>query len=61
MNMEMSTICSANADLRTDIQRMVDDRRRMIEEYNQLINAMQQAMDESRQLTSECSDSYANR
>lgn len=59
--MEMSTICSDNADLRLDIKRMLDSRRVMIEEYNQLIIATQRAVNESRQLTSECSDSYANR
>ena len=59
--MEMSTICSDNTDLRLDIKRMLDSRRVMIEEYNQLIIATQRAVNESRQLTSECSDSYANR
>ena len=61
MNMEMSTICSANTHLRTDIKRMLNTRRMMIEEYDQLIIDMQQAINESRQLTSECSDSFANR
>lgn len=61
MNLELSKICGDNAELRTDIQHMLDKRRKMIEEYNQLRLAMQNATDESRQLASECSDSYANR
>ena len=61
MNLELSKICADNAELRTDIQHMLDKRRKMIEEYNQLRLAMQNATDESRQLASECSDSYANR
>lgn len=54
-------MCSTNADLRTDIKRLLHSRHIMIEEYNQLIVNMQQAINESRQLTSECSESYANR
>ena len=50
-----------NAELRTDIKRMLTERRDMIEEYNRLHLAMQSTTDESRQLTSECSESFANR
>ena len=61
MNLELSEMCANNAELRTDIQHMLEKRRKMIEEYNQLRLSMQNATDESRQLASECSDSYANR
>ncbi|CAF0724966.1 unnamed protein product [Rotaria sp. Silwood1] len=61
MNLELSKICANNAELRTDIKHMLDKRREMIEEYNRLRIAMQNATDESRQLTSECSESFANR
>jgi predicted nucleic acid-binding Zn-ribbon protein len=61
MNVELNKICANNAELRSDIQHMLDRRREMSEEYNQLSLAMQNATDESRQLTSECSESFANR
>ena len=61
MNLELSKVCMDNAELRTDIKRMLNERRDMIEEYNRLHVARQSATDESRQLTSECSESFANR
>lgn len=57
----MSKICANNDELRIDIKRMLDRRRQMIEEYNRLHISMQNAADESRRLTSECSESFANR
>ncbi len=61
MNLEFNKICANNSELRIDIKHMLDKRREMIEEYNRLNIAMQNATDESRQLTSECSESFANR
>ena len=61
MNLEISKICANNSQLRMDIKNMLDKRREMIKEYNRLIIAMQNATNESRRLTSECSDSFANR
>jgi hypothetical protein len=61
MNLELSKICANNSQLRTDIKRMLEKRRGMIEEYNRLSISMQNATNESRQLTSECSESFANR
>jgi hypothetical protein len=61
MNIELNKICANNAELRIDIKHMLDKRRKMIEEYNRLNISMQNATDESRRLTSECSESFANR
>ncbi|CAF0974640.1 unnamed protein product [Adineta steineri] len=61
MNLELSKIYANNTDLRIDIKRMLDKRREMIDEYNRLSIVIQNATDESRQLTSECSESFANR
>jgi len=61
MNLELSQICANNVELRIDIKRMLDKRREMIEEYNRLSMVRQNATDQSRQLTSECSESFANR
>jgi cytidylate kinase len=61
MNLELSKTCADNAQLRIDIKRMLEKRREMIDEYHRLSVAMKNATNESRQLTSECSDSYANR
>ncbi|CAF4215888.1 unnamed protein product [Rotaria socialis] len=61
MNLELSKICANNAELRINIKLMLDERREMIEEYNRLRIALQNATDESRRLTHECSESFANR
>jgi hypothetical protein len=61
MNLELSKICANNAQLRTDIKRMLDKRREMMEEYNRLSITMQNATDQSRRLISECSESFASR
>ncbi|CAF2257834.1 unnamed protein product [Rotaria magnacalcarata] len=61
MNLELSKICASNTELRINIKRMLDERREMIEEYNRLRIALQNATDESRRLTHECSESFANR
>ncbi|CAF4012559.1 unnamed protein product, partial [Rotaria magnacalcarata] len=60
MNLELSKICASNTELRINIKRMLDERREMIEEYNRLRIALQNATDESRRLTHECSESFAN-
>ena len=57
----MSQICAQNTQLRLDIEHMLEKRRDMIKEYHRLSLEMQNAIHESRQLTAECSDSYANR
>ncbi|CAF0857234.1 unnamed protein product [Adineta ricciae] len=61
MNLKLSKICADNVQLRTEIKRMLDKRRKMTDEYNRLSIVMQNATDESRRLTSECSESFANR
>ncbi len=61
MNLEFNKICANNSELRIDIKHILDKRRKMIEEYNRLNIVMQNTTDESRQLTSECSESFANR
>ena len=61
MNLKLSKICADNVQLRTEIKRMLDKRRKMTDEYNRLSMVMQNATDESRRLTSECSESFANR
>ncbi|CAF1148696.1 unnamed protein product [Adineta ricciae] len=61
MNLKLSKICADNVQLRTEIKRMLDKRRNMIDEYNRLSIVMQNATNESRRLTSECSESFANR
>jgi hypothetical protein len=61
MNLELNKISTNNTELRINIKHMLDKRRKIIEEYNRLNIAMQNATDESRQLTSECSENFANR
>jgi hypothetical protein len=61
MNLELNKTSTDNAELRTDIQHMLNKRRELMTEYNRLSLAMQNATDESRQLTSDCSESFANR
>ncbi len=61
MNLELNKTSTDNAELRTDIQHMLNKRRKLMTEYNRLSLAMQNATDESRQLTSDCSESFANR
>jgi len=61
MNLELNKISTNNAELRINIKHMLNKRREIIEEYNRLNIAMQNATNESRQLTSECSESVANR
>lgn len=61
MNVELNKIYSNNTELRLEIKHMLNKRREMIEEYNRLDITMQNTIDESRQLTSQCSESFANR
>lgn len=61
MNVQLNRICTENTALRMDVQHMLNRRREMIEEYHQLQQTMHDATDESRQLTSQCSESFANR
>lgn len=61
MNLELNKTSTDNAELRTNIQHMLNKRRELMTEYNRLSLAMQNATDESRQLTSDCSESFANR
>jgi hypothetical protein len=61
MNLELNKTSTDNTELRTDIQHMLNKRRELMTEYNRLSLAMQNATDESRQLTSDCSESFANR
>ncbi len=61
MNLELNKICTNNTELRIDVQHMLDKRREIIEEYNRLNLARQNTTNESRQLTSECSESFENR
>jgi hypothetical protein len=61
MNLELNKTSTDNAELRTNIQHMLNKRRELMTEYNRLSLAMQSATNESCQLTSDCSESFANR
>lgn len=61
MNGEFNKICVNNTGLRNDIKRMLNKRRQMIEDYNRVNSEMKNATDETRQLTAECSENFANR
>ncbi|CAF0740193.1 unnamed protein product [Didymodactylos carnosus] len=61
MNLELNTIRSHNSDLRSYIKRMLEKRGEMIKEYDRLTAIMENATDELRKLTTECSESFENR
>jgi predicted nucleic acid-binding Zn-ribbon protein len=61
MNLELNKISTDNVELRTDIQNLLNKHQKMMGEYQRLTLAMQNATNESYQLTSDCSESFANR
>jgi hypothetical protein len=61
MNLELNKTSADNAELRRDIQHMLNKHRKMMGEYHRLSFAVQNATNESHQLTSDCSESFANR
>ena len=61
MNLQLSKTCADNSELRMNIKYMLEERRILMEEYNHLNIEMQNTTNESRQLTSECSENFANR
>ena len=61
MSLELNKTSTANAELRRDIQHMLNKRRKIMGEYHRLNLAVQNATNDSHQLTSDCSESFANR
>jgi len=61
MNLQLSKISIDNSQLRLDIKHMLDKRRQLTENYNCLHTKMQNTTNQSRQLTNQCSESFANR
>lgn len=61
MTMQLNRIRTDNSELRMDVKHLLNKRREMIDEYHRLSQMMHNATNESRQLTSQCSENFANR